>query len=181
MLRPTTASDRMRPMRTQWILIAALVTSVTCVQAQDAPKRKPGLWEIVSSSDRSGSQPRTVKMCTDAKTADLFSQLGDRASQKACSKRDVQNQGSQIVTDTVCTIAQSQVTSHTVMTFDNPTSFTIKVHSRYEPALFGRTESNSTQTGKWVGACPADMKPGEVLSPNGVRINLNAVLESKPQ
>lgn len=48
-------------------------------------------------------------------------------------------------------------------------------------ALFGKTESNSTQTGKWVGACPADMKPGDVLSPNGVKINLHAVLESKPR
>jgi len=166
-------------MRTQWILIAALVTSITCVQAQDAPKRKPGLWEIVSSSDRNGSEPRTVKMCTDAKTADLFSQLGDRASQKMCSKRDVQNQGAQIITDTVCTIAQSQVTSHTVMTFDNPTSFTIEVHSRYEPALFGRSETNSTQVGKWAGPCPSDMKAGDVVTANGTKFNLHAMLESK--
>jgi hypothetical protein len=166
-------------MRTQWILIAALVTSVTCVQAQDALKRKPGLWEIVSSSDRNGSQPRTLKMCTDAKTADLFSQLGDRAGQKVCSKRDVQHQGSQIITDTVCTIAQSQVTSHAVMTFENSSSFTIEVHSSYNPALFGKTESNSTQSGKWVGACPSDMKAGDVLMPNGMKINLNAMLESK--
>jgi Protein of unknown function (DUF3617) len=166
-------------MRTQWILIAALVTSVTCVQAQDTPKRKPGLWEIVSSTDRNGSQPRTLKMCTDAKTADLFSQLGDRAGAKACSKRDVQHQGTQITTDTVCTIAQSQVTSHAVMTFENPTSFTIAVHSSYNPALFGRSESNSNQTGRWVGACPSDMKAGEVLLPNGMKINLNAMLESK--
>jgi hypothetical protein len=54
-------------------------------------------------------------------------------------------------------------------------------HSHFDPALFGKTESNSTQTGKWLGACPADMKPGDMLSPNGVKINLNAVLESKPQ
>ena len=166
-------------MRTHWILIAALATSVACVQAQDAPKRKPGLWEIVSSSDRTGSEPRTVKMCTDAKTADLFSQLGDRVSKGVCSRRDVQNQGSQIVTDSVCTIAKSQVTSHTVMTFDNPTSFTIEIHSRYEPALFGKTETSSTQVGKWVGACPADMKAGDVVTPNGMKFNLHAMLESK--
>jgi hypothetical protein len=166
-------------MRTQWILIAALVTSVTCVQAQDVPKRKPGLWEIVTSSDRSNSAARTVKMCTDEKTGGLFSQLGDRVSKGVCSRRDVQNQGSQIVTDSVCTIAKSQVTSHTVMTFDSPTSFTIEVHSRYEPALFGKSETSSTQVGKWVGACPADMKAGDVVTPTGTKINLNSMLESK--
>jgi hypothetical protein len=93
----------------------------------------------------------------------------------------VQNQGSQVITDTVCNIAQSQVTSHTVMTFESPTSFTIEIHSHFDPALFGKTESNSTQTGKWLGACPADMKPGDMLSPNGVKINLNSMLESKSQ
>ena len=166
-------------MRTQWILIAALVTSVTSVHAQDAPKRKPGLWEIVTTSDRSNTAARTVKMCTDEKTAGLFSQLGDRVSKGVCSKRDMQNQGSQIVTDSVCTIAKSQVTSHTVMTFDSPTSFTIEVHSHYEPALFGKSETNSTQVGKWVGECPSDMKAGDVLTPTGIKINLSSMLESK--
>jgi Protein of unknown function (DUF3617) len=167
-------------MRTHWILIAALVTSVIChAQTQDVPKRKPGLWEIVTSSDRSNSAARTVKMCTDEKTGGLFSQLGDRVSKGVCSRRDVQNQGSQIVTDSVCTIAKSQVTSHTVMTFDSPTSFTIEVHSRYEPALFGKSETSSTQVGKWVGACPSDMKAGDVLTPTGTKINLNTMLESK--
>jgi Protein of unknown function (DUF3617) len=166
-------------MRTQWILLAALATSVACVQAQDTPQRKPGLWEIVGTSDHNGGTPRTVKMCTDAKSEGLFTQLGDRVSKGLCSKRDVQNQGAQIVTDSVCTIAQSQVTSHTVMTFDSPTSFTIEVHSRYDPALFGKTETNSTHVGKWVGPCPSDMKAGDVLTANGEKINLGAMLESK--
>jgi hypothetical protein len=166
-------------MRTHWILFAALATFVTCLYAQDAPKRRPGLWEIVGTSDRNNGEPRTTKMCTDEKTEGLFTHLGDRVSKGVCSKRDVQNQGSQVVTDSVCTIAQTQVTSHTVMTFDSPTSFTIEIHSRYEPALFGRTESSATHVGKWVGACPTDMKAGDVVTPNGTRINLNTMLESK--
>lgn len=168
-------------MRIHWLLPVAVALTPTLIRADDLPKPKPGLWEITGTSDRDNGQSHVMKMCTDNKTQALFSHFGDQMGKDKCSKRDVQNQGTQVVTDTVCNIAQSQVTSHAVMTFDNPTSFSIKVQSRYEPALFGRTESNSTQTGKWVGACPADMKPGDVLSPNGVRINLNAVLESKPQ
>ena len=168
-------------MRTQWLLVATLALTPTLTQADDLPKRKPGLWEITTTSDRPNSQPMTAKMCTDDKTQQLFAHFGDQAAKTKCSKRDVQNQGTTVITDTVCNIAKSQVTSHAVMNFDSATSFSIQVHSHYEPALFGRTDSNSTHTGKWVGACPADLKPGDVLSPNGVKINMNAVLESKAQ
>ena len=168
-------------MRIHWLIVTAVALTPALTQADDLPKRKPGLWEIVGTSDRDNSQSHTVKMCTDDKTQEVFAHFGDQMGKNRCSKRDVQNQGTQVITDTVCNIAQSQVTSHTVMTFDSATSFTIQIHSHYDPALFGRTESNSTQTGKWVSACPADMKPGDMLSPNGVRIYLNAVLESKPQ
>ena len=168
-------------MRIYWLLVAAVTLTPTLTQADDMPKRKPGLWEITTTSDRANSRPMTAKMCTDDKTQTLFAHFGDQVGKTRCSKRDVQNQGTQVITDTVCNIAKSQVTSHTVMNFDSITSFSIQVHSHYEPALFGSTDSNSTHTGKWVGACPADMKPGEVLSPNGVKINMNAVLESKAQ
>lgn len=168
-------------MRIYWLTITAVALLPTLTHADDLPKRKPGLWEIVGTSDHREGAPQTTRMCTDDKTQDLLSRLSDQVGKNKCSKRDVQNQGTQVVTDSVCTIAQSQVTSHTVMTFDSTTSFTIQMHSHFEPALFGKTESNSTQSGKWVGACPADMKPGEMVSPNGARINLNTVLESKPQ
>ena len=104
-----------------------------------------------------------------------------RTSQRPHLGNDGVSSGNLVLSDTVCNIAKSQVTSHAVMNFDSATSFSIQVHSHYEPALFGRTDSNSTHTGKWVGACPADLKPGDVLSPNGVKINMNAVLESKSQ
>ena len=169
-------------MRIYWLTtITAVALLPTLTHADGLPKRKPGLWEIVGTSDRHEGAPQTTRMCTDDKTQDLLSRLSDQVGKNKCSKRDVQNQGTQVVTDSVCTIAQSQVTSHTVMNFDSTTSFTIQMHSHFEPALFGKTESNSTQSGKWVGPCPADLKPGEMVSPNGVRINLNTVLESKPQ
>ena len=52
-------------------------------------------------------------------------------------------------------------------------------HNILEPALFGKTETSSTQVGKWVGACPADMKAGDVVTANGMKFNLHAMLESK--
>ena len=168
-------------MRIHCLTLTAVALLPTLSNADDLPKRKSGLWEIVGTSDRHEGAPQTIRMCTDDKTQDLLSRLSDQVGKNKCSKRDVQNQGTQVITDSVCTIAQSQVTSHTVMNFDSTTSFTIQMHSHFEPALLGKTESNSTQSGKWVGACPADMKPGEMVSPNGVRINLNTVLESKPQ
>ena len=108
-------------MRIPWLLLAAVALTPTLTRADDLPKRKPGLWEITGTSDRDNGQSHVMKMCTDEKTQALFSHFGDQMGKNRCSKRDVQNQGTQVITDTVCNIAQSQVTSHAVMTFDDPT------------------------------------------------------------
>jgi hypothetical protein len=34
-------------------------------------------------------------------------------------------------------------------------------------------------TGTWEGPCPADMKPGDMLLPGGVKVNLNSMAAMK--
>ena len=41
--------------------------------------------------------------------------------------------------------------------------------------MMGRNESSMTQEAKWAGACPADMKPGDMIGPNGMKMNLKPV------
>ena len=44
-------------------------------------------------------------------------------------------------------------------------------------------QANGTQDmemkGTWEGACPADMKPGDMLLPGGVKVNLNSMAAMK--
>jgi hypothetical protein len=56
--------------------------------------------------------------------------------------------------------------------------------THYDPPLAGKGELRSTQDAKWLGACPADMKPGDVLvkpspmMPMSIRMNLNDMLKA---
>jgi hypothetical protein len=181
-------------MRFQWLLVTTVALVPTLIQANDMPTRKPGLWEMTWTSDVDNSptpaqddgQPhlslqRVTRICTDENFKEFYTRVGEPMHQARCSKHEVHKQGAQVTIDTVCSIAHSQVTSHAVMSFDDPNTVTLQIHSHYEPAVHGRTETNKTQTGKWLGACPADMKPGDVLFQNGVKTNDSRMLESTPR
>ena len=51
-------------MRIHGLVAATLALLPTLAQADDTPKRRPGLREITSTSDRPDSQPRTRSPAT---------------------------------------------------------------------------------------------------------------------
>jgi hypothetical protein len=40
--------------------------------------------------------------------------------------------------------------------------FTMDNHARFDPPRHGMSEASVKTLGQWMGACPADMKPGEI-------------------
>lgn len=113
------------------------------------------------------------KLCIDA--------TSDAAMQKAaldnlgtsCSKRDIVRGGSTITIDSICTIGQRTVTTHMTMRFDGDATYHNEIQSHFEPPIVtGRPDSVAIQDGKWAGPCPADMEPGDMIMPNGTKINV---------
>ena len=51
---------------------SAILAQGDRAQAQNTPKRKPGLWQQTMTSSMGGAQPMSVTMCTDEKTDDLL-------------------------------------------------------------------------------------------------------------
>jgi hypothetical protein len=43
----------------------------------------------------------------------------------------------------------------------------------------GKSDSTTTQQAKWIGACPPDMRPGDLVTGNGVKINLRDLATGK--
>jgi len=154
-----------------WIL--GVLCAVCCAQAADPPKvkHKPGLWEMTTV--RGGSPPSTVKACIDEKTDELFSSISGGLQKSNCTNFQVHVDGSKITTDGVCKFGPTQATVHGVVVFQGNTSYRTETHSHYDPPLFGKTDSNTTETGKWIGACGADMQPGDLLMPGGKKMNMN--------
>ena len=139
----------------------------TSASAAELPARKAGLWEITSSA--SG---RSMKMqhCIDASTDQAMQGHGGAAAASDCSKRDVQKSGSTMTVDSVCTVAGKAVTSHIVVNGSFDSEYTVNITSQGAGGPGG--QSGVTLKARWLGPCAADQKPGDMIMPNGTKINI---------
>jgi hypothetical protein len=141
--------------------------------AQDFPKRKPGLWTVNLTLPGGRPGPGTMRMCIDAKTDAAMMQSGANTAQSKCSRHDIQHTGDQYVMDSVCSAGDRTVTSHAVITTTGDSAFHADITSQVTPPMQGQpADMHMTQTGAWSGPCPADMQPGEMMMPNGMKVNV---------
>jgi hypothetical protein len=168
-------------MKRPFALGASLVTAWLATAAaqaaglEDLPKRKPGLWELrmISAEGKQGAM--TSRVCIDAATDAALTSFGLGMANQMCSKRDIRVSGNVATFDMVCKIGESQQTSHSTLTYTGNNAYRIEVRSHFDPPFLGQVDSTMTQTARWTGACPADMKPGDLVMANGMRINLKDV------
>jgi hypothetical protein len=151
--------------------VSLMAFALVCAQpaaALDLPARKPGLWEIKMTMEGRNVPVPTAQHCIDAETDKLMNSIGGSMQKDMCSKQDVQKVGSTIVVDSVCKIGQGTTTSHSVVSGDFNSAYTVKVTSKREggPAVPGMpADGTSAMTidAKWLGACGADQKPGDMI------------------
>jgi hypothetical protein len=177
---------RSRPLevrRLAWALLGVCVWASWSL-AVDFPKRKPGLWEITRPMPNAKLPPQVQRVCLDAATDALLYRYGLGVSHDRCSKLDLRNVGGSLQVDAVCKLGGSQMSLHKVISYQGDTSYHEDTSVHYDPPLLGKTgDSKSTQDGKWLGACGADMKPGDLvtvpspMNPVPLRLNLNDMLK----
>lgn len=138
--------------------------------ADEFPQRKPGEWEL--SILRGQTPAATMKMCIDKDTDAAFLKLGNGATHQLCQHSDIKVSGNVVTIASECTIAGSKITSSSITRFDGDSAFHVEVKSHFEPAFLGKTDTLTQQEGKWIGDCPGDMKPGDVVVGRGVKINI---------
>ena len=155
----------------------ALFGAITCTAALavDLPKRKPGLWEMTMHMSRADIPPQLMKFCIDAETDEALYKAGMNAGQGMCSRKDLQRSGDTMTTDSECTMGGTKMTTHAVTTFTGDTAYSTTVQTHFDPPMMGRSESSTSQEAKWVSPCPADMQPGDMIGPNGMKMNLKSL------
>ena len=89
-----------------------------------------------------------------------------------CSKNDIQKTATGYTTDSVCTVGSVSVTSHSETSGDFNSAYTVKVTSHSQGGPSGPRDTTMTLEAKWVGACKADQKPGDILMPGGRKMNV---------
>ncbi len=140
--------------------------------AVELPVRKAGLWEMKMVRTGSSVPDMTMQHCTDA-TTDKQMSTSFSPGKETCAKQDIQKTAAGYVSDTVCSVAGMTITSHAEITGDFNSAYTVKStsHSEGGPANITR-DSTTTVEAKWVGACKADQKPGDIVMPGGMKMNI---------
>lgn len=144
--------------------------------ATEMPGRKPGLWEMKMVMEGSPVPAQTFQHCIDAATDKKMSAASAGAGSDQCSKQDIKQSGATITIDSVCNFGGAgTTTSHSVLTGDFNAGYTVKTTSKREggPSIPGMpAETKMTIEAKWTGACKAGQKPGDMMMPNGMKMNI---------
>jgi hypothetical protein len=167
------------------LIIASLLFAATA-GAAEIPARKPGLWDMTLTLEGRIVAPVLMQQCVDAATDRPLQSKLTNVKQEVCTKRDVQNSGDTITVDSVCKFGMFTVTTHTVVTGSFDSAYTARINSKREggsPLPAGAQSVIGDRTlvvaGKWLGPCKADQKPGDIITPDGIKTNVRDML-SRP-
>ena len=141
--------------------------------AVELPVRKPGLWEMKMVRTGSPLPEMTMQHCTDETTDKAMSNGFSPTSKEVCSKREIQQTPTGYVTDSVCSVGGMSMTAHSEITGDFNSAYTVKSTSHSEGGPTGLPrDSTTTIEAKWLGACKSDQRPGDIVMPGGMKMNV---------
>lgn len=133
--------------------------------AQDLPKLKAGLWETTTtSSGPKGAPGSSMKhtMCIDDKAQKDMMAFSQNMGAN-CAKNTVRRDGNKVYGEAECSMGgKMMVKSQSVTTVSGDSSYRTEVKSTISPPMAGMGESSALVEGRHVGACPANMKPGDI-------------------
>jgi hypothetical protein len=111
-------------------------------------------------------------MCIDKHTQrNVLEQLA-LAMPRMCARYQYGMRGGRFVTDSSCTLGASTIEGRTETTFFRDTAYRMEVVGRVGPTGRAAETQKAVIDGRHVGACPAGMKPGDMVLPNGLTINV---------
>ena len=164
-------------MRRPLAAIAVTLLFAAPALALDMSARKAGLWEMKMVLDGIPLPPQSMRQCIDQATDKaMLAQVGG-AAQGACSKQDFKNVGGTLTFDSVCKIGPTTMSTKGVVTGSFDSGYTMKITSTSAggppiPGMAPGGETKMTIEAKYLGACQAGQKPGDIVMSNGMKMNV---------
>jgi hypothetical protein len=156
-------------------LAVCLLTLLPVLHARavEMPIRKAGLWEMKVVRTGSATPEVTMQHCTDESTDKEMSSTFSPMAKELCSKQDIQKTATGYVSDSICKVGAMSITSHSDIVGDFNSGYTVKSTSHNEggPASVP-ADSTTTVEAKWLGACKPEQKPGDIVLPGGMKMNV---------
>lgn len=157
------------------VALIALAPVSSAAVAQDYPARRAGHWQITLTLADGSAAPQVIQQCVDAQSDRLLHAFGGlMTAGSSCTSSD-RKDGAGIHVDTTCKVSQD-ITTHlqTVFTGDFSSNYTVTATTRVDgdPGAAKKPPRTVLIAGKWLGACPADQRPGDIVLADGKRMNV---------
>jgi hypothetical protein len=153
------------------LLVGAFAVSVALAAdlpgIKDLPDTKEGLWESSTFIAGATQEPILTKMCTSNAVNRKMYEGTHRNPDSPCKEVHRERHDSVIISETECSFSGNLTRSKTTMTLTGSTGYRLETHKA----------DNTVETvieSKWVGVCPAGMKLGDVIGPDG-KLMMNAL------
>lgn len=159
----------------RFCLLTALCAAAAPALALDLPQVKTGMWQTKTSRGDGGKDVIT-QMCLDAAVQQEMLQMGTGLAKSMCSRNDIRRDGNKIYGVAECKLGDSKLQSKSVMTFNGDSAYRTEINATYDPPFMGKAATTTTIEGKWTGACPAGVQPGDVILPDGKKINMRSIM-----
>lgn len=157
-----------------------LALSARGAVADELPIRKAGLWEMKVLKSGSPIPDMTMQHCTDETTDKDMNNSVSPLAKQACSKQDLRKTATGYVSDSVCNIAGASITSHAEIVGDFNSAYTVNSTSHSDKGPGGKPlDTRTAIEAKWLGACKADQKPGDIMMPGGMKMNVKDMQKLK--
>jgi hypothetical protein len=177
--------------RYAFLLPLAAFAAPAAAAGFDLPPRKPGQWEMNIQVDTAAMPPQIIRMCLDAETDKLLNAKFGGMASSMCSRQDQTKDGDSIVLDSECKVGDMKSVSHTVVTGDFDSAYTMKTkidmsgsnmtNSLNKVMPGGPMTQETTIVAKRVGACDAAFKPGDIDLGDGRTMNVRDMPDPKIQ
>ena len=160
----------MRPLLLSCICVGSLaLVSAHRACADELPLRKPGLWEMKVVKD---GPLLTMQHCTDASTDKDMANTVSPVAKQICTKQEVQKTATGYVADSVCSVAGVAMTSHSEITGDFDSAYTVVTTAHLDKGPSAIRDTTTRIEAKWLGDCKAGQKPGDIVMPGGFKLNV---------
>jgi hypothetical protein len=143
------------------------------------PIRKAGLWELttqITGISKTAMPPMVMQQCTDESIDRQMNKMSTDAA--TCSKQEMTKSGNSYIGDSICTVGETTITSHSEAAGDFNSAYSVKTTAKSTGGNMP-PEMATTIDAKWLSACKADQKPGDIVMPGGMKMNITDMQKMK--
>jgi len=160
----------MRNLLISFLVMGGLSYGAAAIADTELPSQKAGLWETRSQQTIMGqTRDAVTKSClSDAAQKQMKSMADGMNKQNQCTATITHPSANTYVTESRCTggfLAGSVIRTTTV--YESDSVIHQEIHTQK-----GSTDSVARQDSRYLGSCPADMKPGDTVLSNGMKVNV---------